>query len=143
MPASQAIFIATGADRPGVLDDVSMFLHEHHADILESRVSLLRGQFGLLLLIRAEDDVMKLIEQGLPVLEKNTNIRTELRPADEVPARDDTPIRLTASGSDSANAVHRLSHLMRVLNVNIENIETRAEREKSQSKGQFSLDMDI
>ena len=47
----QSILVATGNDRPGVLDDISMFLHDRHVDILESRVSLLRGQFGLLLLI--------------------------------------------------------------------------------------------
>src|SRR5215218_2425934 len=124
MPTRQAILVATGADRPGVLDDVSLFLHDRHVAILESRVSLLRGQFGLLLLIRAEDNSMAQFERSLPDLDRSAGINTELRPASDATASDDTPLRLSASGADPAAAVFRLSHLMRVLNVNIENIET-------------------
>src|SRR5262245_12325468 len=75
-PAKQAILIATGDDRPGVLDDVSLYLHEHKADILESRVSLLRGQFALLLLVRAEETALQKIQQGLSTLDQAARIRT-------------------------------------------------------------------
>jgi glycine cleavage system transcriptional repressor len=126
-----------------VLDDVSLFLHERKADILESRVSLLRGQFGLLLLLRADEEAMKKVEQGLSSLDKSAGIRTELRNATATPSRDDTPMRLTASGKDPANAMHRLGHLMRVLNVNIENIETKETDDGGGESSGFSMEMDL
>lgn len=141
----QSILVATGNDRPGVLDDISMFLHDRHVDILESRVSLLRGQFGLLLLIRADDDAMKSFEQSLDELGRTAGISVELREASDDAPSDNTPLRLTASGDDPATSVHRLSHLMRVLNVNIENIETSSvvPRTSGTHAGGFTLEMDL
>jgi glycine cleavage system transcriptional repressor len=137
----QAILVATGNDRPGVLDDISLFLHDRRVHILESRVSLLRGQFALLLLIRAADDAsMKHFESPLAELDRSAGISTEIRPASDEAPSDNTPLRLTASGNDPADAVHRLSHLMRVLNVNIENIETTT---KKGDAGSFALEMDL
>ncbi|CAN5394034.1 phosphoserine phosphatase [soil metagenome] len=147
MPTRQAILVAIGADRPGVLDDISLFLIERKVDILESRVSLLRGQFGLLLLIRADDDAITQLEQKLPDLNRSAGIQTELRPASDATASDNMPLRLTASGSDPATAVFRLSHLMRVLNVNIENIETstasRTAGPREEGSSGFTLEMDL
>jgi len=142
MPTRQAILVATGADRPGVLDDISLFLHDRHVAILESRVSLLRGQFGLLLLIRAEENSMQQFERGLPDLDRSAGISTEIRPASEATASDNTPLRLSASGADPAAAVFRLSHLMRVLNVNIENIETSTASRNTGQSG-FTLEMEL
>jgi glycine cleavage system transcriptional repressor len=145
MPKRQAILVATGNDRPGVLDDISLFLHERHVDILESRVSLLRGQFGLLLLIRADDDALKSFERSLSELDRTAGISTGLRDASDAAPSDNTPLRLTASGDDPAAAVFRLSHLMRVLNVNIENIETSSvvPRTSGTYAGGFTLEMDL
>ena len=129
MPAdAQAILVASGADRPGVLDDVSMFLAERHARILESRVSMLRGHFALLLLVRGGEPDLDRIRAELSQLEQNVGITVALRPAAdaEAPSRDVTPLRLRARGKDPAETVRRLSHLMRVLNTNIENIETNS-----------------
>lgn len=142
MPQRQAILVATGNDRPGVLDDISLFLHDRHVDILESRVSLLRGQFGLLLLIRAEEHAMAQFEQSVDELSRTAGINTEIRPASDAAASDSTPLRLSASGSDPAAAVFRLSHLMRVLNVNIENIETSTASRNTGQSG-FTLEMDL
>jgi glycine cleavage system transcriptional repressor len=119
-----AILVATGADRPGVLDDVSLFLHEHHASIIESRVCLLRGQFALLLLVSGDDEPLRKIEKALPELGKRIGIDIRLSEASDASSSERTPLRLRASGNNPAVVVHRLSHLMRVLNVNIENIET-------------------
>jgi glycine cleavage system transcriptional repressor len=145
MPTRQAILVATGADRPGVLDDISLFLHDRHVAILESRVSLLRGQFGLLLLIRADDSSMAQFEQSIDELSRSAGINTEIRPASDAIESDNTPLRLTASGDDPAAAVFRLSHLMRVLNVNIENIETSSvvSRTSGTNAGGFTLEMEL
>ena len=104
-----------------------------------------RGQFGLLLLIRAEDDSMAQFEKSLPELDRSASISTELRPASDAAPSDNTPLRLTASGADPADAVHRLSHLMRVLNVNIENIETTSDTSRTSGThdGGFTLEMEL
>jgi glycine cleavage system transcriptional repressor len=145
MPSdSHAILVASGADRPGVLDDVSMFLAERHAKILESRVSMLRGQFALLLLVRGSESDFDRIRDEIPSLEQQVGIDVALRPAaDETAPHDITPLRLRATGHDPAETVHRLSHLMRVLGTNIENIETNTTGTPDAEAGRFELEMEL
>jgi glycine cleavage system transcriptional repressor len=138
----EIVLVATGADRPGVLDDVSAFLHERHATILESRVSLLRGSFALLLLVRADGSALEKITRELPELQKSARLRAELRPAGDATPPQITALRLRARGPDPAAAVHRLSHLMRVLNVNIHDIRTDT-TESSLGERHFELEMDL
>src|SRR3954451_935204 len=89
---NEIVLVATGADRPGVLDDVSAFLHERQATILESRVSLLRGSFALLLLVRADESAVAKITRDLPELQDSARLHAELRPG----AADATPPEITA-----------------------------------------------
>ena len=123
-----AVLVATGADRPGVMDELSQFLLECGGNITDSRSVNLRGQFALLLLIRGEQAAMETIRSGLAAFAARDLI-AQLRPADgtvhgEAPA---FPFVFTASGTDQAGVLHRLSHLLRVLNVNIDDIETHVE----------------
>jgi glycine cleavage system transcriptional repressor len=150
MAASQlAIFVANGADRPGVLDDISMFLAERHVKILESRVSLLRGQFALLLLVGADAASLNALRQSMPELEKQVQIDVALRPAGESGTHDVTPMLLRAEGKDPATVVHRLSHLMRVLGTNISNIETdttgapASDNSGEDEQTSFTLEMEL
>ena len=143
MPSpEQAILVATGADHPGVLDDVSLFLHERKAKLFESRVSLLGGHFALLLLIGGDDAVLDVIRADLPELEKKAGIDVFLREARAGTSGDFTPMRLRATGKDPAVTVHRLSHLMRVLGTNIENIETHT-TPAGKAEGGFELEMEL
>jgi len=148
-PRRHAVLVATGADRPGLLDDVSLFLHEHAVSILESRVCLLRGQFALLLLVRGEEDSLRTVDHDLPRLADRIGIDVRLRDASsESASSDHTPLRLRASGKNPANVVHRISHLMRVLNVNIENIETGTSSDplamaNGGESAAFELEMDL
>lgn len=143
MPERQIILVATGTDRSGLLDDISLYLHDRHVNIQESRVSLLRGQFALLLLLGGEEENVALIEQNIGELSEKVGVHLEARSADAAACIDCTPLRLTASGDDPAETVYRLSHLMRVLNVNIENIETNSTKGAAGVKGSFSLEMDL
>jgi glycine cleavage system regulatory protein len=88
---------------------------------------------------------MHSFEESLGELDRAAGLSTELRPASEETPSDHTPLRLTASGDDPAAAVFRLSHLMRVLNVNIENLETSSvvPRTSGTHAGGFTLEMDL
>ena len=47
----QALLVVTGADHPGILDDISHYIADHRATIEAVRVVNLRGRFALLMLI--------------------------------------------------------------------------------------------
>jgi len=124
--AETAVLLASGADRPGVMDDLSQFLLEFGGNISDSRSVNLHGQFALLLLVRAEKSAMNLIGTKLTRLE-DVGIHARLIPADEFhhPQTDTFPHIFIASGKDQSGVLHRISHLLRSVKVNIDDLQTR------------------
>jgi glycine cleavage system transcriptional repressor len=123
-----AILTAIGADRPGLVDEVSQFIFERGGNIEDSRMVNLRGQFAMVVLIGGSDEALRKVEAELDALAQNSRLRAEVRPAEaqHAPATrgDAIPYRLTATAVDQQGLVHRIAHLLREMGVNIESLDT-------------------
>ena len=71
----QLILNALGPDRPGIVGQVTGHLHAAGANVLDSRMVNLRGQFALLLLVEAPDDALANLRQSLPALADSIGLR--------------------------------------------------------------------
>ncbi len=123
-----AILTAIGADRPGLVDEVSEFIFERGGNIEDSRMVNLRGQFAMMMLIGGGDAALRKVEAELDALAQSSRLHTEIRPAEPeqtATVRDAIPYRLTATAIDQQGLVHRIAHLLRELGVNIESLDTR------------------
>ena len=123
---THAILTAIGADRPGLVDEVSQFIFELGGNIADSRMVNLRGQFAMMVLIGGDDATVAKVRSELPRLGKQTGLQADLRPAaaTSATAASALPYRLTATAMDQPGLVHRISHVLRTNNVNIESLET-------------------
>jgi len=122
-----ALLTAIGADRPGLVDEVSEFIFDRGGNIEDSRMVNLRGQFAIMVLVGGSEQVIERIRGELPELSRASSLHVELRDAREPasPAVPALPYRLTGTGLDQPGLVHRLAHLLRGLHVNIESLDTR------------------
>ncbi|MGH7215164.1 MAG: glycine cleavage system protein R [Tepidisphaeraceae bacterium] len=124
-----AILTAIGADRPGIVDEVSEFIFQRGGNIEDSRMVNLRGQFAMMVLIGGAQAVLARVGDDLSRLESASKLHAELRPATQPtggagPSAQAIPYRLTATAMDQAGLVHRVAHLLRDMNVNIESLDT-------------------
>ena len=122
-----AILTAIGADRPGLVDEVSQFIFSRGGNIEDSRMVNLRGQFAMIVLIGGADAVLQRIGREMADLSRQTSLHAELRDAKETPAIPAAalPFRLAGSGLDQPGLVHRVARVLREMRVNIESLETR------------------
>jgi len=121
-----AILTAIGADRPGLVDEVSQFIFDRGGNIEDSRMVNLRGQFAIMVLVGGAEEVFGRMRQEMPDLSRQTALHAELREAQHAPASGAAlPFRLTGTGLDQPGLVHRVAHLLRGLQVNIESLDTR------------------
>lgn len=138
-----AILIASGADRPGILDEVSQFVFECGANIVDSKLLSMRGSFILMVLLGADETTsLHRIKSGLPAMAAAAHIVVEVREAsteqsDGVSFR----YRFHATGADKAGILNKLSHLFRVLNVNIDDVHTHVGVIQSMVRPQFELEL--
>ena len=130
--AEDAVVVATGADRPGVMDELSQFFVECGVNIIQSRSVSLAGTYSLLLHIRGEAPAIQSVRAGLPKLNEG-GICTEVRPASTSESSDAAtfPYIFIATGKDQIGVLHRISHLMRVLKVNMDDMKTRVAADHS------------
>jgi len=122
------ILTAIGADRPGLVDAVSEFVFSRGGNIEDSRMVNLRGQFAMMVLVGGAEETISRLRQDVGVLFREAALRAELHEASAPPsvaAAEALPFRLTGTAIDQPGIVHRVSHLMRELHVNIESLETR------------------
>jgi glycine cleavage system transcriptional repressor len=125
--SEHVILTAIGSDRPGLVDQVSQYLFERGGNIEDSRMVNLRGQFAIMVLVGGEPVTIERINAQLPDLAHRTGLRVEVHAARRAPLApgEAMPYRLIATAIDQPGLVHRFSHLLSGLGINIESLETR------------------
>jgi glycine cleavage system transcriptional repressor len=126
---NHAILSAIGIDRPGLVEEVSRFIFDRGGNIEDSRMVNLRGQFAMMVLVGAQASVLEKIGRELGELSDQSGIHAQWRLAEPMAASAGAvaarPYRLRASAMDQPGLVHRVSQLLRDLNVNIESLQTQ------------------
>lgn len=121
-----AVLTAIGADRPGLVDEVTAFILRCGGNLEESRLVNLHGQFAMMLLVTGDAAAMDGLREGLDELARDSGVHAQLTPADQggsaVAAR--LPYRLTTTAMDHPGLVQSVAHALRALDVNIESAET-------------------
>ncbi|MCC5830749.1 MAG: hypothetical protein JJU36_14985 [Phycisphaeraceae bacterium] len=142
--SSLLVITAVGPDRPGLVDELTGFLHEAGVNIADSRMANLAGQFSLLLLIQAGADQIARLRGELP--ERASGLGLMLMMGDPMSPRTTTaglPYRVEVRGMDQAGIVHRISHLLSSQGVNIEEVETKLEQRSYDQPPVFSMVMEL
>ena len=122
-----AILTALGSDRPGLVDEVSQFIFERGGNLEDSRMVNLRGQFAMMVLFGGPDAALSKIRGDLGAFAKSARLHVEVAAVDanRPAAQPAMPYRLVATAMDQPGLVHRIAHVLRTLNANIESMETR------------------
>jgi glycine cleavage system transcriptional repressor len=131
---AQWIVTAVGPDRPGIVGDLTGHLHAAGANLLDSRMVNLRGQFALVLLMDCPSDAAgEQLAASLPDIACGLGLNLDvIRQAPTATGAAPRPVagvpfRLKTYSMDQPGIVHRVSHLLQSHGVNIEELETRQE----------------
>lgn len=121
------IVTLSGDDRPGILDDVAGVIQRNSGRILELRSVDAGGQFAILVTVRLPPDAVEATSHQLDELAQTRGLYVRVSPASDSPYARVHQFRLIARGDDQLGVLKKLSHLLRVLSINIEDIVTFTE----------------
>ncbi|MDC7233235.1 MAG: amino acid-binding protein [Spirochaetales bacterium] len=125
MDKNLAVLTAVGEDRIGIVDDLTSEIEKKHGNILESRMSVLGGEFAVIMLISGEKRAISGLIGDLDHLEGKTNLRIEIKPTKK--SEKDTngiPYTLECVSLDNPGIIHSVTRFIRQEGINIENLET-------------------
>jgi glycine cleavage system transcriptional repressor len=129
MGKAYAVFSAIGADRVGIVDDLSGLVSEGGGNIEESKMAVLGGEFAVMMLVSIEAEALDALVAETPRLESRLALKIGVKITRESSSSErGRPYALETVSLDGQGIVHSVSAVLRRYGINIEDLETRTER---------------
>src|SRR6187431_1706193 len=138
---SYLVLTAVGPDRPGLVSEISSTVLAAGANLEDSRMAILGGEFALLVLVSGDERAMGEVETrgaalgerlGLRLLTKATTSRQA--------ARDFLPFQIRVTGVDRPGIVQRVTAVLAGRGVNVASLESRLEFAPESGTAMFILE---
>jgi len=138
------VISALGTDRPGIVNDLSGAVLEYGCSIADSRMSVLGGEFALILLVSGKWDSIAKLESALPSIATRlgmmiTHKQTEKRR----PGGALVPYEIEVVAMDHAGIVHDVADFLAERDINIETLDTETYAAAHTGTPMFSMNLRI
>lgn len=132
-PPPRVVVTAFGRDRPGIVSAVTGVLVDRGANLADTAMTNLAGQFAMVLVVEVPvTETATALEEELAARTTAMGLTVSVRglpdepPASEVEgARRSTPWAVSVHGADRPGIVHQVSHLLAELGANVVDLTTR------------------
>src|SRR5262245_33572039 len=121
-------FIAVGRDRPGLVHGISARIHRTGANIEDSRMAVLGGEFAMVLLVAGTREQLALLDQLKEEIGRDLALEITTRETTER-VRANVRHRLRVSGLDRPGIVDRVTSVLASRGINVETLDTRLDHQ--------------
>ena len=120
------VLTAVGPDRPGLVNEISTVVLAAGANLEDSRMAILGGEFALLMLVSGEQKAIDAVESGSGDLGARLGLRLMTKPTTPRQASlDFLPYQIRVTGVDRPGIVQRVASVLAGRNVNVASLESR------------------
>jgi len=138
------VLTALGEDRPGLVASLTDAITQHQCSICESRMSLLGGEFAIIMLIEGQWNNIAKLEQTLPSIQESLNLtlqvkHTEFRSNSEKAI----PYLIEVLALDNPGIVHQVTEFFCNRKINIHDLQTESFNAAHTGTKMFALTMTI
>ncbi|HEX3777118.1 MAG TPA: ACT domain-containing protein [Polyangiaceae bacterium] len=119
------VLTAVGPDRPGLVSEMSSLVHSAGANLEDSRMAILGGEFALLMLVSGQAEAVARVEQSAEELGNRLGLRVLTKPTSPQSARDFLPYQIRVTGVDRPGIVQRVAAVLAGRGVNVASLESR------------------
>ena len=138
------VITAVGEDRPGIVDELSHILFEADINIEDSRMSILGGEFAIILLVSGKAAALAQIQNEQDKLANALNVQLLIKPTqDKHPHKDKVPYSIKVVGMDHPGIVHHLARFLSQHNINIEDLQTESYPAPHTGTAMFAVSMSV
>ena len=119
------VVTTTGSDRPGIVRRVTEALVAHGANMEESRMARLGGEFAGIMLVAVPEERLSSLKEELAGLERE-GLHVVTKPTAVVGGmfQGYVPYEVSMSGADHQGIVHAVADFLAGQGINIESLET-------------------
>ena len=142
--STKLVISALGEDRPGIVDELSNIVYTHNLNIEDSRMSVLGGEFAVLLLISGEQSDIDKLQSQVADIEQALQMKLLLKPTtDSGIVADTIPYAVEVAALDHPGIVRNIASFFSSRNINIVNLQTERYSAPHTGSPMFALHMTI
>lgn len=146
MPTQKTYLVisALGADRSGIVNNLSRAITEHGCNIEDSRMTVLGGEFAAMLLVEGKWNTLAKVENILPELEAQLDMTIiAKRTRERESARSMMPYGVEVVSMDHPGIVNSLASFFADREINIEDMVTSSYSAPHTGTPMFSVHMTV
>jgi glycine cleavage system transcriptional repressor len=123
---SYMVFTAVGPDRPGLVNEISSSIHQAGANLEDSRMAILGGEFALILLLSCRPDAIERVKQCGARIESELRLRCILKETQlQATPGDYLLYEIRVTGVDRPGIVQAIAGILAARGVNLASLESR------------------
>jgi glycine cleavage system transcriptional repressor len=138
------VLTAVGPDRPGLVQEISSAISESSANLEDSRMAILGGEFALILLFSGPPAAVGQVSDRCSTFESRLGLRValhETKPSTK--GQEFLPYRLRVSGFDRPGIVASISKVLAGMGVNVASLESRVQNAPLSGTPMFVLSAEV
>lgn len=140
--SSYLVISALGHDKPGIIEQLTRLVVAHQCNIHDSRMTVLGGEFAILLMASGADASLRQLERDLPTVAAPLGLTTIARRTEaRSPSADARPYRVDVVALDHPGIVHEIAGFFSQNSINIEEMDTGTYAAAHTGSPMFSLSM--
>lgn len=138
------VITALGSDRPGIVNELAHNIKEHECNIEDSRMSVLGGEFAVMLLISGNWNTIAKLQDQLANLEEKLGMRIIAKStASRHSSKKVLPYAVEVISIDHPGIVNNLANFFSTRNINIEEMSTSSYAAAHTGTPMFSVHIEV
>lgn len=123
--SNQLVIAALGEDKPGLVDRLSGWVTDSGCNIADSRMTVLGGEFAVLLLVTGNWNNLAKLENQCDAMQDQLGMTLHIKRTEQRPAEGDfLPYGVDVVALDHPGIVHNLASFFSQRNINIQDLST-------------------
>lgn len=136
------VISALGTDRPGIVHALSKAVLAHNGNILDSRMSVMGGEFAVLMLVSGSEETLANLEKDRADMAHELGLLLTLkRTQPRAPRPSARPYEVRVEAMDNPGIVHDITHYFSSRAISIEDCQTTTYPAPHTGTTMFSLHM--
>ncbi|MGB5199371.1 MAG: glycine cleavage system protein R [Sedimenticolaceae bacterium] len=141
---SHLVISALGKDRPGIVNQLSKAIYELDCNVSDSRMTVLGGEFAILLMVEGPWNLLAKLEDQVPELQDRMDLTIITRRTEERAGNANLlPYGVDVVSLDHPGIVYSLASFFSDKNINIEDMTTSSYAAAHTGTPMFSVRMSI
>lgn len=135
---------AIGQDRPGLIEQLAGTASDARCNIVDTRMTILGGEFALIMLVGGSWDAIAKLESVLPGAAERLGLTTIIRRTERRPAQPEVvPYNVHVVSLDHPGIVHEIAHFFANKGMNIDDLYTGTYQAPHTGTPMFTLTMTV